>query len=231
MPTPQYPILVVSYVDETLAALAATLGHNGATAVTCSSFCEAENLALAGLYGGLLVDLPSIIKAKGEEKIVAYTLANFFPTLRVRAMGSMLIPMAMPGSAKQDKNLGDFLTKTCLAFEPRKLRGFRRHPLCLSTLLECNGKEYRGFTMNLSWGGAFIVDVFSEKFADKSNVKLSFPGCGFTLDASIRWTKPWGQNFAPGIGVDFKSLNETVVATFSGFFKTSREFDRDRLTT
>ncbi len=226
---PPHPILVVSYTDETRAALAATVSNNGALAVACATFCEAENLALAGLYSGLLVDLPSIIKSKGEEKIVAYTLANFFPTLRVRAMGSMLVPMAMPGSAKQDKSLGDFLSITCLAFVARTLRVFRRHPACISTLLHCKGEEYRGFTLDLSWGGAFIVDVYSERFVGETDIAVSFLECGFTLDAAIRWTKPWGGRTAPGIGICFNELDESVRTVFSGILKTSREFDRDRL--
>lgn len=227
---PPHPILVISYTDETRAALVATLNNNGVLAASCATFCEAENLALEGLYSGILVDLPSIIKSKGEEKIVAYTLTNFFPTLRVRAMGSMLVPMTMPGSAKQDKNLGDFLSITCPAFVPRTLRVFRRHPVCISTLLHCKGEEYRGFTLDLSWRGAFIVDVFSERFAGESNIAISFLETGFTLDSTIRWTKPWGRRFAPGIGVSFNELNESVITVFSGILKTSREFDRDRLT-
>jgi PilZ domain len=227
---PPYPILVVAYTEETRAALVATLTNNGAVAAPCATFCEAENLALRGCYSGLLVDLPSIIKSKGEEKIVAYTLANFFPTLRVRAMGSMLIPMAMPGSAKQDKNLGDFLSVTCPAFTSRTLRVFRRHQVCISTLVQCNGKEFRGFTLDISWGGAFIVDVFSERFAGESEVIVSFLDCGFSIPSSIRWLKPWGMRSAPGIGVSFNSLDNTVIPVFSEILKTSREFDRDRLT-
>ena len=229
MALPLHPILVVSYVDETRAALAATLNNSGVCTASCATFCEAEELALEGLYSGLLIDLPAIIKAKGEEKIVAYTLANFFPTLRVRTVGSMLVPMAMPGSAKQDKSLNDFLSKTCPAFAPRTLRAFRRHQVCISTLIHCRGKEYRGFTRDLSWGGAFIVDVFSERFADEATVSVSFLECGFTLDASIRWIKPWGQRFVPGIGISFNKLDESVKPVFSAIFKTSMEFDRDRL--
>lgn len=226
-----YPILVVSYVDETRTALLNILGKSGVVGVACATFCDAENMALNGKFSGMLVDLPSIIKSKGEEKIVAYTMANFFPTLRVRTMGGMLIPMAMPGSAKQDKNLDDFLNKTCLAYTPRPLREFRRHPLCISTLLHCNNQEYRGFTQNISWGGAFIVDVFSERFADETDIKVEFLDFGFGIDASIRWYKTWGERFAPGVGIRFKELDESVISTFSGSFKTSREFDRDRLAT
>lgn len=230
MSVPSNPILVVSYIDQTRASLAATVNSSGAVAHPCATFCEAENLALTGLFSGLLVDLTSIIKSKGEEKIVAYTLTNFFPTLRVRAMGSMLVPMSMPGSASQDKNLEDFLSKTCGAFTPRMLRVSRRHLVCLPTLLHYKGEEYRGFTTDISWGGAFIVDVFSDRFTAGNDVVVLLPDYGFRLDATIRWTRPWGQRFAPGIGISFGPLDESVVNVFSSLFKTSREFDRDRLT-
>ncbi len=223
------PILVVSYSDEIRAALTATLQDNGAIGVPCATFCEAESLALTGRYCGLLIDLPSIIKSKGEEKIVAYTLANFFPTLRVRAMGTLLVPMTMPGSAKQDKSLADFVQKSCFTFTPRSLRSYRRHPVCIPTLITCSSGQFRGFTLDLSWGGAFVVDVTSERFADEKEVVVDFPDCSIRLDAEIRWFRPWGQRFAPGTGVMFGALDDAVIPVFSGILRANRDFDRDRL--
>ena len=226
----QHPILVVSYVEETRAALAAILQKNGVLAASCSTFCEAENLALKEHYSGMLVDLPSIIKSKGEEKIVAYTLANFFPTLRVRTMGGMLIPMSMPGSAKQDKSLDDFLLKTCSEFVPRKLRVFRRHPICLSTLVYYKGDEIRGFTLNVSWEGMFIVDLQAERFSLGDPVTILIPEFNCKILAEVCRIKPWGiQRHPPGIGLLFSSLDETVERIIANITKTNKEFDRDRL--
>jgi Tfp pilus assembly protein PilZ len=226
-----HPILAISYIDETRAALADILNKTGATAVPCATFCEAENIVLKELISGILVDLPSIIKSKGEEKIVAYTLANFFPTLRVRTMGGMLVPMAMPGSAKQDKNLDDFLHKTCVAFAPKRLREFRRHQVCLSTLITHKGTDYRGFTLDISWGGAFIVDLQAERFSVGDPLTIVIPEFGCQVHAEVRRIKPWGiLRHAPGIGVCFTSMDETVEAVIAGITRTRREFDRDRLT-
>ncbi|MDD2899780.1 MAG: PilZ domain-containing protein [Desulfuromonadaceae bacterium] len=231
MSLPPYPILVVSYMDETRAALTDVLNRSGAVALPCATFCEAENHALAELYSGILVDLPSIIKAKGEEKIVAYTLANFFPTLRVRTMGGMLVPMAMPGSAKQDKSLDDFLHITCVAYSPKRLRQYRRHPVCLSTLVTHNGNESRGFTLDLSWGGAFIVDLHAERFTIGDPVILTLQEFGCSIPAEVRRIKPWGiLRHPPGIGLLFSSLNETDEKVISSITRTRKEFDRDRLT-
>lgn len=232
MPLLAYPILVVSYFDETRVALTAILSKAGAVAVSCANFCEAENIALKGLYCGMLVDLPSIIKSKGEEKIVAYTLTNFFPTLRVRSMGGMLVPMAMPGSARQDRSLDDFLQKTCADFTPKRLREFRRHPVCLTTLVNYQGDEIRGFSLNVSWGGMFIVDLHAEKFCVGDQVAILLPEFGCTISAEVRSIKPWGiQRYPPGIGLLFNRLDETVEKIIAGITRTSKEFDRDRLTT
>jgi Tfp pilus assembly protein PilZ len=231
MPLPLHPILVVSHTDETRAALATILNKAGAVPVPCASFCEAENAALKGLYSGMLVDLPSIIKSKGEEKIVAYTLANFFPTLRVRTMGSLLVPMAMPGSAKQDKNLDDFLHRTCLEYHPKRLREFRRHPVCLSTLVTFNDIELRGFTLDISWGGMFVVDLQAEKYCIGDPVTILIPEFGCHIAAEVRRIKPWGiLRHAPGIGLQFGSMDETVADVISSITRTRKEFDRDRLT-
>ena len=230
MPLPPHPILVVSYVDETRTALTTVLAKLGAATVPCATFCEAENLALKGLYSGLLVDLPSIIKSKGEEKIVAYTLANFFPTLRVRTMGSMLVPMAMSGDVKQEKNLDDFLSKSCLTYASKKLREFRRHPVCLSTLVKHQGLEFRGFTLNVSWGGVFIVDLQAEKYSTGDTLIITFTEFECQVSASVCRIKPWGpQRYAPGIGLCFSTLDESVETAIASVIRTRKEFDRDRL--
>ena len=226
-----HPILVISYLDDTREALCAILNQTGAIAVPCSSFCEAENFALKDLYNGILVDLPSIIKSKGEEKIVAYTLANFFPTLRVRTMGGMLVPMSMPGSAKQDKNLYDFLNITCTAHTPKRLREFRRHSVCLSTLVTHQNQDTRGFTLDISWGGMFIVDLQAERFSIEDRVSILLPEFECCIEAEIRRVKPWGiRRHAPGIGIQFCCLSETAETIISGIIRTRKEFDRDRLT-
>lgn len=230
MPLPPHPILVISYVDEIRAALTATLNKTGAVALPCASFCEAENHALSGMYSGILVDLPSVVKSKGEEKIVAYTLANFFPTLRVRTLGGMLVPTAMPGSTGQDKSLDDFLQITCAAHTSKRLREFRRHPVCLSTVVTYNNADLRGFTLDISWGGMFIVDLQAERFTVGDSLTILIPEFGCRISAEVRRVKPWGiLRHPPGIGLLFCSLDEAVESVIAGITKTRKELDRDRL--
>lgn len=225
------PVLVISNSDETRAALEASLTQYNVSSVSCATFGEAEDFALQSMFNGLIVDIPSIVRARNDEKTIAYTLAGFFPTLRVRAMGSMLVPMTMPGEAKQDRSLNDFLTKTCAAFAPRKLRAHRRYDTCLSIIKPCSGSEERSFTLNISWGGAFVVDAHPERHTVGEELDLFFPELGLTTRATVRWIQPWGERRAPGIGVSFRQDDEMLESALSQLLKNAKEGDHDRLHT
>lgn len=229
MPELTSPILVISYSDETRVALAASLAQQGVSSVPCSTFSEAEDFALYSVFNGIIVDIPSIVRARNEEKTIAYTLASFFPMLRVRAMGSMLVPMTMPGEAKQDRSLSDFLTKTCAAFRPRRLRSHRRHDNCLSVLMSRSGVEERSFTLNLSWSGAFVVDTHPERFTVGEEIDLLFPEIDQRIRVTVRWVQPWGERRVPGIGVLFRQEDESLESALSQLLKNAKECDRDRL--
>ncbi len=229
MPLLDHPILVISVNDETRAALLASMQAFDVALVPCATFLEAETLALQGLYHGILVDLPSIVKAKGEEKIVACSLTGFFPTLRVRLMGSMLIPMTMPGAAKQENSVSDFINRACKNFFPRMLRAHHRHAIGISVATQFNGIESRAFTLNISWGGAFIVDFNPERFAigDELTVFFQEPDC--EVKATVRWKQSWGLRHAPGIGVKFHEVNDCLHEFLLRLLKHAKDHDRDRL--
>jgi hypothetical protein len=202
---------------------------NGIAAICCSSFCEAENQAIQNFCSGILVDLTSMIKARGEEKIVACSLTGLYPTLRVRSDGLMLIPTAMPDGTKQDNSLSDFLQYTCAAFPPKMLRAYKRHKINVSALLIHKGVEIRTFTLDLSWGGAFLVDMFPDKFTLMETVEIRFPEFECSVDAEVRWIQLWGDRFASGIGIKFGAVGGALEAPLSSILKTTREKDRARL--
>lgn len=229
MPLLDHPIFVISVSDDTRAALVTSLKAFDVELVQCATFLEAEDLALKGLYSGILVDLPSIVKAKGEEKIVACSLTGFFPTLRVRVMGTMLIPMTMPGAAKQENSVSDFINRACKNFFPRKLRTHHRHVIGISVATRFDDTETRAFTLDISWGGAFIVDFNPERFAigDELTVFFQEPGC--EVRATVKWKQSWGLRHAPGIGVKFHDLNECLSEFLLRLLKHAKDHDRDRL--
>lgn len=223
------PVLVVAYSDDACKLLQHNLEHLEVQPATCETFCQAEKLALEGCYNGILIDLPSIIKAKGEEKNVAYTLASVYPALRVRTLGKMLVPMAMPGDVKQDISLNDFICKSCAPFMPRRLRAHRRRNICISTVRLHAGADERGFTLNISWGGAFIADMHPERFTVGQELRLFFQEPGLKITATICWIQYWGHNRIPGVGVKFTEPGEALEKALFALMKHDRDHDPDRL--
>lgn len=222
-------ILVVSYTDNVRETIARQLQSFNVQSTPCSTFLEAEEIAQEGLYGGMLIDLQSIIKSKGEEKSVAYSLTNFYPSLRVRAMGSMVIPMAMPGDKRQDSTLSDFLSKTCAGFTERRLRRLRRREIILPVLLDRNKYESRGFTSDISWGGAFIVTPFPEKYTPNTDLSLFLQDMEIEIPSTIRWIRPFGMRMQPGLGVEFTNIDVELEEILRNILNHGRTNSRDRL--
>lgn len=226
------PIIIIAYDENVRKALVNSLLPFNVPAVPCATFCEAEDLMLIDLFQGIMVDLSSMVKAKGEEKVVACSLTGFFPTLRVKAMGPMIVPMAMAGDARQDKSLGDFLNRTCSGFNPRKLRSHKRRELFVPTILVSGSDEIvedRGFTLNISWGGLFIVDMNPVRFEMNQVLTLLIPDFQLRLEVVVVWINPWGQRKAPGIGVKFSCIDEVLEQVLSSLLRSNRYSDRDRL--
>lgn len=225
------PVLVVSYSDETRRILSAALHAVGVVPASCCSFVEAESLAMRDLYSGILVDLPSTIKAKGEEKIVVTSLGNIFPVMRVKIVGSMFIPMMLSGGTAQAKSLDEFLLKHCLQFVPRRLRSHKRHQLHAPALLGYKGDNHQVFTYDLSWGGAFLVSNRPDRYEVGDDITVTMPTVGASISGAISRVQPWGQHkVMPGIGVRWhmplQAANEEI---FKKILRTSRAHDYDRI--
>ncbi|GFO55720.1 hypothetical protein GMSM_27270 [Geomonas sp. Red276] len=221
------PVLVIAYDEKVRAQLAQSLTPFGIRAVPCGSFCAAEQVALAEACRGVLVDLTAMIKAKSEERIVAHTLATFFPVLRVRAMGPVVVPMSMPGDARQEKSLSDFVIKGCAGYLPRRLRRHRRKPICLPTALG----DCRGFTLDLSWGGAFIADMNPERFSVGDRLTVTFPDFGFDVAVRVARVQLWGEHRPPGIGVEFAAPGPELEEALRSLLRSERDNDYDRIIT
>lgn len=223
-------VLAIAYDDQSRAALAANPAAYGSCAVPCASFKEAQEHALVRCFNGILVDLVTMVKAKDEEKLIAHTLTELYPTLRVKSMGNMLIPMIMPGNAKQDSNLKDFFSKTCAAFTARPLRRHRRREIAIPVLV---GEE-RGATLNLSWGGAFILTMHPERYRAGEGIGLTLmPGheVGVAAEAVVVRVQPWGERRLPGIGVAFGELTEELHEALFALLRVPKDEDRDKLVT
>jgi len=221
---PEVPLLVVAYDDRVRAVLVKSLAPFVSRIEACATFCQAEEIALQTRCMGVVVDLTAMIKAKSEEKIVAYTLASIFPTLRVKAMGPMIVPMIMSGEAKQEKNLSDFIAKTCGAFAPRKLRRHKRRAICIPTSID--GK--RGFTLNISWDGAFIADMNPERYSVGQRLVVALPDYGIDVEVAVARVQLWGEHRPPGMGVEFVTVSQELEMNLRELLHSTKDSDHDR---
>ncbi|HEX9078498.1 MAG TPA: PilZ domain-containing protein [Desulfuromonadaceae bacterium] len=208
------PVLAIAYDETVRSVIAANLASCAVKTVQCSSFAEAENFVLQNECRGILVDLMALLKAKEEEKAVAYTLTGYYPTLRVKAMGMMIVPMAMAGDTRQAKSVTDFLAKNCAAFKPRGLRAFRRIDLRIPTRIGTD----RGHTLNISYGGAFVSDIDWELFPVGKGIAMTFPDFGIDVEGIVARTQALGQNHPAGIGVKFTHMSPVLESTLSPLF-------------
>ncbi|TSK06582.1 MAG: PilZ domain-containing protein [Geobacter sp.] len=223
-------VLAIAYDDQSRAALAANPVAYGSCAVPCASFREAQEHALVRSFSGILVDLVTMVKAKDEEKVIAHTLTELYPTLRVKSMGNMLIPMIMPGNAKQDSNLKDFFFKTCASFTARPLRQHRRRDISLPVLVG----DKRGTTLNLSWGGAFILSMHPERYQAGEGISVTLMpshDVSVTAQAVVVRIQPWGERRPPGIGIAFGELTEELHEALLALLRVPKDEDRDKLVT
>ena len=221
---PDSPVLVIAYDEKVRTVLMQSLDQFSLPVESCASFCQAESIALEVPCRAVLVDLTAMIKAKSEEKIVAYTLASFFPTLRVRAMGPMIVPMTMSGDARQEKSLHEFLEKTCAGFIPRRLRRHKRKAICIPTFIG----DHRGFTLNLSWGGAFVADMNPERFSLGERLVLRLPDFAIDVETAVARIQLWGEHRPPGIGVEFVTVSPELEASLRELLHSSKDSDHDR---
>lgn len=208
------PVLVVASDEKARAALAAIPAPYGINAVPCASFREAQEYASSHRCRGIIVDLTTMIGSDDEEMEIACTLTMLYPALRVKSIGAMLIPVTMAGGTEQERSLKEFFTVTCERFAPRKVRAHSRRDYCIPTRIG----EVHGFTTNISWGGAFIVDTCSERFSIGEDVSVRFlfqPSVELSGVAEVVRLEGWGEHRPPGIAVRFKELGPELERNLS----------------
>ena len=221
----RYTILVIAFDNKCRSLLESSLDECAVNVVPCATFAEAEAFARRVPCSGILVDLATMIKSKGPEKIISYTLTGYYPTMRVKTMGDVITPIPM-GTVKNSDSIGGFISEICSTFGPRKLRALKRKEICQPTMIGVN----RGYTLNLSWGGAFIADSYPEIFNEADECTLSFPALDITVDVVVMKIYPWGQTRAPGIGVAYKEISPDFENHLSKLLKSDRNSDIDVVT-
>lgn len=192
------------------------LAHLPAVVDVVESITQIEETLVDTPYNGILLDVPTLIRASGEQKRKSQILLDFFPVLRLTFR-----PHLSPNKGLTDgqtpsrtSTIAEFLAKDCAAFTARPMRSCQRCPVTLNVLVlpTADSPESSGakaYTVNMSMTGCFIATpeppecgrtvflVFAD-FADRSPVEVE-----------VCWRLPWGEaKRVPGFGARFIGLRD-----------------------
>jgi hypothetical protein len=156
---------------------------------------------------GIVADVPVLVRASLNEKMLYEGIEGIFPNVRVNwnRQADFKVLFGDPGRSGEE-NLKAFL-KRCLAFTPRSLRRNDRKQRNLNLLVREEGQSLdnarRAFTTDLSHGGLFAGTC--EPPAVGTTVWLQVLELGpEPFKTQVRWNRSWGEGMAiPGFGVKF----------------------------
>jgi len=168
-------------------------------------------------FNGLLIDLPTLVKASHEEKLLCHEFLRHFPTLRLRWDSDTGQPRCLlHGSiTHENETLESFIEKHCKPFKARRIRRHKRLILHYNVLISRDeqfqdGEVEQSTTLDISEGGCSLFT--SSSWDIDQQIWLSF--IEFEDPAPVRatirrWTR-WGTAMqVPSIGVRFDSLSES----------------------
>jgi len=185
----------------------------GVETVPCSSFVEAECYAMLNQVSGVIVDVATMVRAKGDEQSISTFLQNVYPLIRVRVSDSAIKPMFVGRNDNQNQGPLVSILEVYASFLPRTLRKFKRSRFYLPVVLrKPDGHEYKTITTDLSWGGAFITLNELWGLAPGEMLLVQMPTLNISVEAQIARCVAWGtQNVIPGLGVTWSEPLEPEI--------------------
>lgn len=182
-------------------------------------------------YNGLLVDVPTMIRAGSVEKALLQDLLVNIPTLRLRwdASAKSIRALTTRRQPQGAGTLASFLIEVCGTFPARRIRSHPRlvinYPVLLSPQADFPAAEtQKSMTINVSRGGCFVFST-TEWFPGQT-VWLQIRGIAdpAPIGAEVRWQQMWGgKDRAPGIGLEFKEISPLQREELSTFVQQHLE--------
>lgn len=223
--------LIVSVSPETRAAITNSLQTEKVALIECTSFLEAEQIALSQPICAVVADIPTIIKSKGDEQLVASSLQNIFPFIRVKARGALVMPITNISDIG-NPNITSHFETICSRFVPRCLRAYKRYKTIVPVVIHRNhGPSCQSVTLDISWGGAFVILNGTVDFDAGNELTLDMPTLTISVKAVVVRTNSWGKHgIAPGLGLRWTSEMDSILSEgLSKVLGVDRSNDRDRL--
>ena len=151
-------------------------------------------------YNGLLLDVPTMIRASTSQKAKVLALLEYYPVLRLsyRAPVDEIHGLADGQTAPRTHTLEEFVGGDCRRFPARAVRAFKRCHLVFNVLLLdpperplADGEKT--FTVDVSESGCFVATVRPPECGRP----LSAVFCDLTdqtpIPLEVRWRILWGE--------------------------------------
>ncbi len=211
---PDTGIRVLLFVNDEIAQrqYLDVLADCGVQVFVSASFFRLSEEICSRTFHGLIVDLPTKMKAIKANKSEVYRLVEKFPVAHVRVDNTTGKIRCSYVGLRQDGNaLVAFINDQCRNAQPQKLKAAVRMEMHVPVLLyrqpESKRPE-RSITVDISAGGCFIVTT--HRWIEGQEIILRFPELSgmASVRGQIRTVVPWGKGRRiPGIGVKFLGLS------------------------
>ncbi len=197
-----------------------------------SGLMEFRNQSHGKLYSGFLVDIRTLIKSTGGEKLFFSHLLQFFPVMRVTKKPgsdsfSGLVESRNLGRLKGSALLDAFVTDLCRKNPPRELPSGRQQGIFRSVYVYYSNnftreKPERGVIENLTAKSCFLVT--NDEISKGAHVWLVFTDMKdqTPVGCEVKWIKQWrpGSLYLPGLGLSFAGTTDEQVGELAKMTKT-----------
>ena len=179
-------------------------------------------------YNGILLDVPTLIRAGSAEKALTHELLEIYPALRLSwdPAEQRIRAMYYGQTGETGHTLADFVATQAGQFRARTYRRMPRADVALCvTLTRLNGDQTeRTVVVNMSEAGCFVITT--NEWCEDAPLELAFPDleAAGPFSARCRRVVPWGAGcHMPGIGVSFEGLTLEQEQALRGLLKTRDE--------
>ncbi|MGA1825918.1 MAG: PilZ domain-containing protein [bacterium] len=191
---------------------------------TVSSLTELFRELIRTPYNGILLDVPTKVKATKDESILVHDLLEAFPVIRLRwDRNEGKIRTLFYGQPKENNTIDHFVNHTCRCFQARSARSNRRVTLYANVILSKTAifspeDIVRTITIDVSKEGCFIYSSDAFEHCQKVWFIIKELKDETPLSAEVRWIVEWGKTMRPpGIGVKFLDINTSQAEMISSW--------------
>lgn len=167
-------------------------------------------------YNGIILDVPTLIRASGDQKRKSQILLEFYPVLRLSFRPHLKPSQGLTDglSTSRTSTIGEFLSHDCARFKARPLRSCQRCPITLNVLVASSvdgllNQGMKAYTVNVSLTGCFIATPEPPPVGSLIHALFTDFAQSVPVELEVCWNSPWGEaKRVPGFGARFTKLNE-----------------------